>query len=307
MFTLDGKETFLTGASYYGALSAADPEYWEQDMHDMARDGLNWIRVWAYWKLPGEDGKNVSAMKRDGSIREAWAKRLEDLVAMCDRLGFVVDVTLFREAKPDGVAPADFKSHRRACVNIARRLLPYRNVYIDIANERDVGDARYVSLEECGKLIRAIKSVDPKRLCTASCRPVSAGQMKEILEVAEVDFITPHLCRDKGCPEKTEATVEEYHEWMKSAGKTVPVHLQEPFRRGYGRYEPNTGDFLTDLKGAIEGGAAGWCFHNGAQQGQPPYRSFSLTASDGRLYKQLDDAEIEVMTRIKEVLSSKED
>ena len=64
---------------------------------------------------------------------------------------------------------------------------------------------------------------------------------------------------------------------------------QEPFRRGYGGWQPTAEDFLMDLRGAIAGGAAGWCFHNGAQNGAPasrPRRSFDL--HDKRLFDQLD-------------------
>jgi hypothetical protein len=55
-------------------------------------------------------------------------------------------------------------------------------------------------------------------------------------------------------------------------------------------------DFLTDLKGAQAGGAAGWCFHNGGQRGAPderPRRSFDL--SEQRLIDQLDDVERAVL------------
>jgi molybdopterin synthase catalytic subunit len=51
-------------------------------------------------------------------------------------------------------------------------------------------------------------------------------------------------------------------------------------------------DFLMDLRGAIEGGAAGWCFHNGSQRDAPqgrPRRSFDL--GDQRLFEQLDPEE----------------
>ena len=303
-FTLDGKETFLMGISYYGALSAEDPEVWAKDLQELRRDGVNWIRVWAYWQFPKDNGENVSVMERDGSIREALMQKLEDLVASCDELGIVVDVTLFRDASTSGVGPPDMAAHTQACLNIARRLLPCRNVYVDVANERDVRDGRYVSLEECGELIRCIKSVDPKRLCTASCMPVSLDQLSAIMNIARVDLLAPHLCRHQGCADRTQETVKGTLEWMRSIEKTVPIHLQEPFRRGYGNYEPEVDDFLRDLAGAVRGGAAGWCFHNGAQQGDRPFRSFSLASSEGRLYEQLDASELAVLSKMKGVAAS---
>jgi CubicO group peptidase (beta-lactamase class C family) len=77
----------------------------------------------------------------------------------------------------------------------------------------------------------------------------------------------------------------------------VPVHHQEPFRRGYQGWEPTAADFLTDLRGAVKGGAAGWCLHNGSQRGSPdnqPRRSFDLRAK--RLFDQLDAEELKVVT-----------
>lgn len=71
---------------------------------------------------------------------------------------------------------------------------------------------------------------------------------------------------------------------------------REPFRRGFGEYDPDAAAFLTDLRGAVEGGAAGWCFHNGdrrdAKDGQPR-RSFDLR--DGSLFRQFDEVERDVV------------
>lgn len=76
---------------------------------------------------------------------------------------------------------------------------------------------------------------------------------------------------------------------MRAFGRLAPVHYQEPFRRGYGRWEPSAADFLADLRGAAAGGAAGWCLHNGSSRGsagERPRRSFDL--HDRRLFDQLD-------------------
>jgi hypothetical protein len=78
------------------------------------------------------------------------------------------------------------------------------------------------------------------------------------------------------------------------------VHHQEPFRRGYDVWEPTAADFLTDLGGAIEGGAAGWCLHNGSERGSPdnqPRRSFDLRVE--RLFDQLDPEERKVVAGVK--------
>ena len=58
-------------------------------------------------------------------------------------------------------------------------------------------------------------------------------------------------------------------------------------------------DFQTDLRGAIEGGAAGWCFHNGDNrwsQDAQPRRSFDMRQR--RLFEQLDSVELEAVKRM---------
>ena len=62
--------------------------------------------------------------------------------------------------------------------------------------------------------------------------------------------------------------------------------------RGYGSWAPRAEDFVVDLRGAVTGRAAGWCFHNGGQRSEPderPRRSFDLRQK--RLWEQLDDEE----------------
>ncbi|MBM3213153.1 hypothetical protein FJZ33_13095 [Candidatus Poribacteria bacterium] len=49
-----------------------------------------------------------------------------------------------------------------------------------------------------------------------------------------------------------------------------------------------------DLKNAVKGGAAGWCFHNGDNRNKDdgrPRRSFDIRESEGRLFQQLDEDE----------------
>ena len=47
-FTVNGRPTFLLGASYYGGLGA-DDDLWRRDFDDLERHGVNWLRVWATW------------------------------------------------------------------------------------------------------------------------------------------------------------------------------------------------------------------------------------------------------------------
>ena len=82
----------------------------------------------------------------------------------------------------------------------------------------------------------------------------------------------------------------------------VPVHYQEPFRRGYAKWEPKAEDFVSDLRGALAGGAAGWCFHNGSDRnGGQRQRSFDLSRQ--RLFPQLDEEEQKALPLLQALLS----
>ncbi len=126
----------------------------------------------------------------------------------------------------------------------------------------------------------------------------ASEDLRESLETARLDFLTPHRPRNTGSPGETEARTGECLAMLKTMGRLVPVHYQEPLRRGYVLSNPSSADFLADLRGALSGGAAGWCFHNGSQRETPenrPRRSFDLR--DQRLFDQLDTEERIVVSR----------
>jgi hypothetical protein len=181
---------------------------------------------------------------------------------------------------------------------LVTRLKPHRNWYLDLANERDVRDARYVSPAELKSLRELARRLDPQLLVTASFggHDLTESEVRDALLTAGSDFLAPHRPRDAGSPAQTEAATRACLALAEAVGRAVPVHLQEPFRRGYGSWEPTAADFLTDLRGARAGGAAGWCFHNGSQRNSPdnqPRRSFDLRAQ--RLFEQLDAEERKVV------------
>ncbi len=283
-FTLDGKPAFLLGVSYYGALSAPR-EFIREDLDDLSADGWNWIRVWATWRA----GKtNVSVVDEAGRARELYLAKLIWLVREADRRGMVVDVTFAH-----GEFLPSLDAHLKAVRVLARALKPFRNVYFDLANERDVRDARYVSFQDLRKLRDEVKRIDPQRLLTAS----GDRDPRDYLLTAGLDFFSPHLGRNANSPAKTEGITRGYLKRMKELGHVAPVHYQEPFRRDYARWQPAAEDFLRDLRGALAGGAAGWCLHNGGPRGghtgRP--RCFDMGKGNGRLLDQLDKEETTVL------------
>ena len=297
-FTLNGQPTFLLGLSYYGALGARE-EFMRRDLDDAQRYGFNWLRVWATWESFGND---VSAVDSRGQPRRPFVDRLKWLVAECDRRGMVVDVTLARgKGTPAATSPGrlpGFESHQRAVETVVNALKQHRNWYLDLANERDVRDERYVPPAELKNLRDLVRQVDPSRLVTASFggHDLCERDVRDALLTAGLDFLSPHRPRNSESPAETEARTRECHTLMMQIGRVVPVHYQEPFRRGYAAWEPSAADFLADLRGAVAGGAAGWCFHNGSQNNLPdkaPRRSFDLRTR--RLFDQLDAEERKVV------------
>ena len=292
-FTVNGKSVYLNGISYYSGTSVDDPKDLKLDLDDMVKNRFNWIRVWTFW------GADIAVTDPNGQVREPGMSRLKTIITECNKRRMIVDVTMSHGNHP---APSNQAEHLACARTLAAELKPYRNVYIDVGNERDVGDARYVSLEDVGELITAIKAIDPQRICTASSCPGSEDGMKQHLEVGKLDFIAPHLCRDDGCSAKTIGTVKELAGWMKALGRRVPIHLQEPFRRGYTDYQPTVEDFYRDDSGARIAEAAGWCLHNGSSRRgsgeQQRSRSFGMGKEHGRLYAQLDEVELEVCKNI---------
>jgi hypothetical protein len=256
----------------------------------------------------GAFDNEVSAVDPQGNPREPYLTKLKWLIEECDRRGIIVDVTLSRGNGVTGpVRLQSTEALRSAAKTIVTSLKPYRNWYLDMGNERNIRDKRFVSTGELAKLRKFIKGLDRNRLVTASfVRDVKKDELKTILLDARVDFLAPHRPRHAKSAGQTAAQTKKYFEMMKELSRTVPVHYQEPFRRGFTpeRWQPNAENFLADLKGALESGATGWCLHNGDQKDKPqskPRRSFDMR--EARLFDQLDKHEMEFIRQMKALVT----
>jgi hypothetical protein len=176
-------------------------------------------------------------------------------------------------------------------------LRAFPNWYLDLANERNLSDARFASYEDLAELRALARKIDPARLVTAShAGDLRREDVRRYLREVKVDFLSPHRPRHAGSPGETEAKTREVLRWVEELGGSAPLHYQEPFRRDFGSWQPMVEDYRRDLAAARAGGAAGWCLHNGdrreAKDGRPR-RSFDL--SEGRLIDGLDPVEREVL------------
>jgi CubicO group peptidase (beta-lactamase class C family) len=297
-FTINGQPKFLLGVSYYGALGAPGL-FVDADLEDAALHGFNWIRVWANWRA---FAANAAAVDGEGRPVGDGLAKLKRLMSECDRRGMIVDISLSRGNGVTGPSRLQtLEAHQRAVETLVTELQPWRNWYLDLSNERNIRDARYASFEDLTALRRRVRALDPARLVTASQGgDISREETRRYVE-AGVDFLTPHRPRSAETPGTTEAATRQLLAWAKTAGREMPVHHQEPFRRGYQRgWNPTPADFMADLKAARDGGAAGWCFHNGDERNNgdgQPRRSFDLRTK--RLFEQLDSGERKFLEALK--------
>jgi hypothetical protein len=301
-FTVNNRPAFLAGISYYGALGAPD-EIINRDLAEFQKNGSNWIRVWATWAAFGD---NVSAVDSAGEARDLFLKRLQKLVAACDRRGIVVDVTLSRGNGATGPARLQtLQAHRRAVTTLVAALKAHRNWYLDLANERNIQDRRFTSFADLKELRELVRTLDPTRLVTAShAGDLGRAELREYVLTVGVDLLSPHRPRSPESPGQTADRSREYRAWMKELGREVPLHYQEPFRRDYDGWQPRAEDYLADLRGALAGGAAGWCWHNGARRAARdgrPRRSFDLREKS--LFEQLDQEEQRTLPLLAKVIT----
>lgn len=160
---LNGKETFLFGCIYYGALGTPDG-FLRSDLDEIAQCGFHWIRVWATWIFFETD---VSAVTSEGRPREPFYSRLSRLSRIleeCEKRGLILDVTL---ARGQGSLQS-LASHMCAVESLILLLRHSNNWYLDLANEREVENSRFTDFPDLVRLREKARELSPKLLLTAS-------------------------------------------------------------------------------------------------------------------------------------------
>jgi len=285
-FTFNGEEIFMLSVSYYGGCRA-DPAVVRSDLEQLASLRFNNLRVWVTWPNPDIDS---AVVRNDGTLDEAALGRLKALLEAAEDNGLTVDVTF--SYGNEGISDGGFEAYRTAMELLAQELLPYRHIFFDLGNERDVGDARFLSVEEVRDLAAAVRAVDPDRLVTASLGgnppDAAAAEYIDLYSTANVDFAAPHFVRDDAWAEQTAERIEAMRAILLDAGWDRPIYLQEEARRGYGDATWPKSDFLTAVSEAAAAEAAGWCFHNDA--------GFDL--SSGSFFDYLDEVELDTIDEL---------
>lgn len=193
-FLLNGKQFPFTGVSFFNAIynpnfnrSSDERKKW---LEKFQKYGINVLRVWSQWdnKRGFVDAcPDCTLYHSDGRLRQEHVDRLKGILTDADSLGMVVELALFsHESYAEkirlGVPEAD-----RAVTAIAKELMPWRNVVLQVWNEHS---------ERVLDHVKTIRSVDPKRLVTNS--PGFAGVLGDIQQNNALDFLSPHTTRQTG-------------------------------------------------------------------------------------------------------------
>jgi hypothetical protein len=291
-FTICGQPTFLLGVSYFDAIG------WRmEDLDALQARRFNLIRIFLDWSiLDIKDGVPSPLAPRgfihpDGSLKNS--ESLLALVRACAARGIVVDVTILNaiyDAANPTTGTLGMPSREKAVRNAVRLLRHEPNVFFDVCNEHDVawnGKTTTLTHSEVAALIRVALAGRPGTILTVSSgggHLPNARNTREELE-AGVMLVAPHFPRTADWFDRTDDRVKLVKEHIKSAGRNVPVYLQEEQRRGWTKISPPKSDFLQAAREARDAGAAGWVFHT--------YAGFDLRSSN--FLANLDSVEREVL------------
>ncbi len=236
-FLLDNEPFYLQGVSFFNALynpafnrSAGERGVW---LDKFKSYGINMIRLWCQWDLKGDIAhfidvtSNTTMYSSEGSICGDSFQKLTGLLEQLNERDMAAEVVLFSNEKGDNLP---LWAMERAAWEMAAGLIPYRNVILQIWNEKSVEVKRFYD---------TIKFVDPLRIVTNSPGVESLFTGDDDHNVM-MDILTPHTTRNREspfyrvAPLQVEFLLEKYKK---------PVIDDEPARNGiilYGGIEGGT-------------------------------------------------------------------
>jgi hypothetical protein len=194
---LDGKPFYLQGVSFFNALFNKSfnesPEIRISWLQKFKQYGCNTVRIWCQWDFDPavchfiDVDKEHTMYTPAGAVKEEDFERLASLIKEADSLDMVLEIALFANEKAPNL-PVWALEH--AAVEMTKRLMPYRNIILQIWNENST---------EPIKLYEDIKKIDLLRIVTSS-----AGRESYHLgtdsENSTMDVLTPHTSRNKNAP-----------------------------------------------------------------------------------------------------------
>jgi len=245
-FAVDGSPRFLTFISYFGAMGAPDVV---ADFQFLKESGFDGVRIWP------NSPEALQLMRGDGTLNPSGLQRLLEILDRARDRRLIVDVSFTAEH----IGGLTASAYRTAIASATTALLPYRNVLIDIENERNLYGpfGRPLAASDVAAIAAAIKAIDPARIVTASnSQDLQANAAAQFTIDTELDVTAYH---DPRIPNWYLAgQVQSVVDALRRNGR--PVYLQEPTRFP----NPSTDRaefFRTAHANAKRAGAAAWCFH----------------------------------------------
>jgi hypothetical protein len=265
-FIQDGKPMFMLGLSYFDGLSAS-PRILESDLNFFGERGFNALRVWANW-YPDFQPKTTGLLEPDGSVNVQLLNRLQRMIEIADKKGFVIKLTFSRHPLEE----IQFQKYKNGILAVVQAIKNSDNVLLDLQNETDhcgtTSDPNclgHLSLAQVRKLRDAIKEIDPDQIVTASWGGGEAQDYKSFVEQTNVDFVATHgPARKKDWAEKTPLEMKRARSQI---DPEIPILFDEPSRcdKGVDCKDPSAAQqFLMAAQNAKSAGAAGWFFHTTA-------------------------------------------
>jgi hypothetical protein len=224
-FQLDGKPFPYTGVSFFNAIYNPNfnksPEERRAWLGKFREHGINVLRIWAQWDNARgfvDASPTCTLYHTDGTLRSEHVERLKQILVDADAEGFVVELCLFSQESFRENIKLEPQPQDQAVTALTRELIPWRNVVLQIWNEKS-----HRTLD----MLKVIKAADSKRLVTSS--PGYAGDLGTDEENRALDFLTPHTSR-QGRGRTWEVAPREIASLLEKFRK--PVVDDEPARNG---------------------------------------------------------------------------
>lgn len=294
--------TFTAALSLYGLLGAPFDRI-KRDFTRARAAGFGHGRVWVDWEgRNGVLGPDACRLTRraDGSLVPAKADLLDEVLALCEALGFSLDLT-FETAHYDAVKVSGegykITAHKNAVRNVLTRWGQHPSLKIvDVDNEAEVRgagnhgspDTGHTSPGRFAELMAVARSVP--HTCLVSCSASEDGAPYRssytngyLFRDTKGDVLLPHFKRVAGWGAQ---------DGPKGAALSrevgLPWYSQEPARNGWQGQTWPVSEFEALFRSTRANGALGACFHTGAW--------FDVTSRDG--WDQLDAVERQVVDSV---------
>lgn len=257
-FTIDGREKFLLGVSYFDVLG------WKtSDLDALQARKFNLARIFT-------DFRASVIFDASGNLDQGKGAIVLNFVRASAARGIIVDVTILQSSRQ----LTDLNAAKIAVRNAVTLLKNEPNVIFDLVNEHNLDDNWAQDHAALQQLVGEARAVAPGAIIFASnfdelitditVTSKNRTMIDQEVNTLKFDVLAPHFFRDPRWHDKTDQRIGAIKNYLKQAGKVVPIYLQEEARRHDEDRNPTKDQFLQAAREARDAGAAGWIFHTEA-------------------------------------------